>query len=251
MEPVSPQPASVVQQGPGQPIFPMKFTFKKILSLLGIVLAVLVMWQWISSPMVVTVYGEGKVSVPATSATVTSSVSINADTPQNAIAAVKAKANVLKSVLMASGVLEEDISESQVTTYPANLVTTGTSGYQAAIILTAEVTDVGTLDGLVANLYASGASLVQQPVLNIENESVLKDEATKAALKDARSQVSKIALRHFKFIRKTVSLYEADSSTTSTSTSKAVAAASGGDETSSANGVFEIAKVLSVSYKLW
>ena len=250
MESTSAQP-SIIQQGPGQPSFSVKFTFKKIIVLLAVVFVVLVMWQWISSPMVVTVNGVGKISVPATSATIAATVSVNSDTPQNANNAVKAKVEVLKSVLMSSGVLEQDISQTQVVSYPANLITTGAGGYQAAVVLTAKTTNISGIDDLVASLYMSGASLVQQPVLNIENEAQLEDEATKAALKDARSQVSKIALRHFKFIRKTVDLYEVNSTTTSTSTSKADAETSSQDEVAAANGVFQVTKSLSVSYKLW
>lgn len=250
MEPTSTQP-SIVQQGPGQPILNLKFTFKKALALLAVIFVVLVMWQWISSPLVVTVNGIGKVSVPATSATITATVSVNSDTSQNAIAAVKAKTDSLKSVLMSSGVPEEKMTVSQVTSYPANLLTAGAAGYQAAVVLIAETTNISAIDDLVASLYTAGASLVQQPVLNIENQTQLEDEATKAALKDARSKISKIALRQFKFIRKTVDLYEVGSSTTSTATSKADVETSAQDEMAALNGVFEVTKSLSVSYKLW
>ena len=250
MEPTSAQP-SIIQQGPGQPSFSVKFTFKKIIVLLAVVFVVLVMWQWISSPMVVTVNGVGKVSVPATSATITATVSVNSDTSQNAITAVRAKTDSLKSILMSNGIPEEKITVSQVTSYPANLLTAGAAGYQAAVGLTAETTNLSAIDELVAGLYVAGASLVQQPVLYIDNQAQLEDEATKAALKDARSQVSKIALRHFKFIRKTIDLYEVDSTTTSTSTSKADAETSSQDEVAAANGVFQVTKSLSVSYKLW
>lgn len=250
MEPTSTQP-SIVQQGPGQPILNLKFTFKKALALLAVIFVVLVMWQWISSPLVVTVNGIGKVSVPATSATITATVSVNSDTSQNAIAAVRAKTDSLKSVLMSNGVPEEKMTVSQVTSYPANLLTAGAAGYQAAVGLTAETTNISAIDELVASLYMAGASLVQQPVLNIENQAQLEDEATKAALKDARSKISKIALRQFKFIRKTIDLYEVDSSTTSTATSKADVETSAQDELAALNGVFEVTKSLSVSYKLW
>lgn len=228
-----------------------KFTWKRFLMLLGVVASVLILWQYISSPMVVTVTGTGKASVPATSATVTTTISVNSDTAQNALLGVRTRVEDIKAILVASGIAESDISISQITTYPAALVTTGATGYQAAIQITSKTVHVSTVGDLVASLYAAGASLVAQPVLNVENQSQIESEASNMALKDAKSQVSKIALKNLKLIRKATAMYESTSDTTSTTTSKADTTTSIKNDLAATNGVFEIIKSVTVSYKLW
>lgn len=252
MEPTFTQKVEpLVPQSSGNCCYPINFTFKKVLAMLGFILVVLILWQFVSSPMVVTVTGVGKVSVPATSATVTTTVSVNSDTAQNAISGAKAKADAIKTILVGSGVAESDISVSQVTSYPAALVSAGATGYQAALQIVAKTSHVSTVGDLVASLYAAGASLVVQPVLSVNDQSVLEAKASDAAIKDAKSQIGKIALKNLKLIRKTVSLYEVTGSTTSTSTSKADTLTGAEDKLAAQNGVFEITKSVSVSYKLW
>lgn len=229
----------------------MNFTFNKFLLMLGVVLSVLIIWQFVSSPMVVAVTGTGKVSVPATSATVTTTVSVNSDTAQNAITAANTRTAAIIQFLKSSGVSEENISVSQITSYPAGLVTAGATGYQASLQIVAQTSHVSTVGDLVASLYNAGASLVKQPVLNVENQSALEAKAEDAALKDAKSQVSKIALKNLKLIRKATALYETTSSTTSTTTSKGDTLTQANNDLAATNGVFEITKSVSVSYKLW
>lgn len=230
---------------------PMKFSFKKMLMLLGFILVILVLWQWISSPMIVTVTGTGSVSVPATSATVTTTISVNSDTAQNAIAAANTKANTIKNLLTGNGIAESDISESQITSYPAALVTTGATGYQASLQIVAKTVHVSTVGDLVAGLYSVGASLVNQPVLNVDNQSALETKATDAAMTDAKSQIGKIALSNLKLIRKVVVLDEQTSSSTSTTSSKADTLTQAQNQLAATNGVFQLTKTVSISYKLW
>jgi hypothetical protein len=229
----------------------MKFSVKKVLALLGVVLVVLILWQFVSSPMVVTVSGTGSVSVPATNASITTTVSVNSDTAQNAIAGAKVKADSIKSILIGSGIAESDISESQITSYPAALASTGATGYQAAMQIVAKTTHVSTVGDLVASLYAAGASLVAQPVLSVENQSALEAKASDAAILDAKTQIGRIALKNLKPIRKTIALYETTGSTTSTTTSKADTVTGTQSQLAATNGVFEITKSVSISYKLW
>jgi uncharacterized protein YggE len=226
-------------------------SFKHVLVFLGVVVVVLVLWQLISSPMIVTVAGKGSVSVPATSATVTATISVNSDSAQNAIAAVKSRASSIKTVLVGNGIAESNISESQITSYPAGLATQGASGYQAAMQIVAKTVHVSTVDDLVSSLYSSGATLVSQPVLSVENQSSLEQSATDAAIKDAKSQIGKIALKNLKLIRKAVVLDEQTSSTTSTTTSKADAVTGSLNDVAAQNGVFQIIKTVTISYKLW
>lgn len=230
---------------------PQKLTWKGFLILLGVVASILILWQYISSPLVVTVTGTGKASVPATSSTITATISLNSDSAQNAISAVKAKSDSIKSILKGSGVPEEDVAVSQITSYPASMVTAGASGYQAALQITAKTARVSTIADLVASLYAAGATLVSQPVLSVEDQEALEAKAMDAAVKDAKSQISKIALKNLRLIRRKIALYEDAGETTSTITSKADAVTVSQNQLAAQNGVFEITKTVSVSYKLW
>lgn len=228
----------------------MKFTIKKGLLILVMLVVTFVLWQWLNSPMTVTVVGMGKVSVPATSATITTTVSVNLDDAVSAIAGAKAKVDVVKSVLISSGIDESDISVSQITSYPAGLAVSGATGYQASIQIVAKTEDVAKVGDLIGTLYTAGASLVAQPVLSVENQDDLEAKASDEAIKDAKSQVAKIALKNLKFVKKVVYLSEETSATTSTASSTA----SGTDDLTkemATNGVFEIAKAVTISYKLW
>lgn len=229
----------------------MDFTWKKLLIGLGFILVVLIMWQWISSPMIVTVSGVGTVSVPASSATITASVSVDSDSAQNAFSQIKAKTEALKAILIRSGVSEEDISVSQITSVPLNLVNPGTYGFQAGLQIGVKTKNVSSIGDLVADLYAGGASLVTQPTLAVDDQGSLETKAINEAIKDAKSKINPIALKNLKLFRKIVLLDIQSTSTTSTSTSKADTITEAKDAVAAQNGVFKIAKVASISYKLW
>lgn len=223
---------------------------KLIISLLSIIVVIFV-WQWISSPTIVTVQGLGEVSVPATSATISLAISANAGTSPASIDAVKAKADGIRNLLTASGVLESDISESQVVSYPAGLVAVGSEGFESSIQITAKTSNVAGVGDLVGSLYNAGAAMVDQPVLNVEDQDKLEEMATKEALKDAKDQINKISLRNFKFVKKMVAFSEQSSGTTSTSSVRPEIFSQELGEGAESKGTFKIAKLVTVSYKLW
>jgi uncharacterized protein YggE len=224
---------------------------KKILIVVFVLIFVLFLWQWVSSPLIVAVSGVGEVSVPATSATVTATLSVNAGSVQDAVVSINAKAGDLKTILLSNGVSEEDISISQITTYPASLISTTGTGYQSSLQISAKTTDVPGISGLVADLYSMGATIVSQPVLNVENQKDLEAKATEEALNDAKSQIAVLAKRNAKLFRKMVVLNEQTTSTTSDSSSKADEKTIAESELAAENGVFKIGKVVTVQYKLW
>ena len=196
--------------------------------------------------------GERGSSVPATNATVSFTLSANDPTsPQNAVSNVNAKALAMTTYLKGQGIAETDIAESQVTVVPASLVTTGATGFQATISMAAKTIHVTTISTLVSNLYAQGALVVAQPVLSVENENNLDQQAFDSAMSDANSQAVKIGNSNLKFIRKIISVSQVSSPTTSTSTTKADTLTSANNATAAVNGVFKIVKAVSVSYKMW
>ena len=241
----------VRQTTPVQPDsrFSMKYsngsTKKYLLGGLAIVIG-LILYVWITSPMVVTVTGTGEVAVPAESATLSFSVSGSDATPNGAINAVKTRANAIRATLVSSGIAESDIAESQIRVVPASAVTQGATGFQAVITMGAKTVHVADNAGLIANLYSSGASLVSQPVISVDNKSELEQQAFEAAMKDAKKQAGAIALKNLKLIRKVVAVSQVTSPSTSTVTSK-------GETTAEAtqSDTFKIVKAVSVSYKMW
>lgn len=229
----------------------MNFNVKNLLMIFGSIAAVMVFWVWISNPMLITVTGTGEVSVPATNATLSLTLSSTDNSISAAVTSLNTKADAMRQFLITKGVAEGDIAQSQVTAVPAGLVTAGASGFQARISMAAKTTHVSDVSSLVADLYTNGALVVAQPVLSVENQSKLDQEALDKALKDANSQAFKLGLKNWKVIKKVVSITQVSSPSTSTSTTKADSATENANTVAALNGVFKILKAVSVSYKLW
>ena len=225
--------------------------YLKYLILAAAVFLAAVFWTWISSPMIVTVTGSGEVSVPATNATVSYSLSSNDGSIQSAVTSVQAKADSMRDFLKSKGVADSDIAQSQITAVPACMVTPGAGGFQATVTMAAKTVHVSSISSLVSDLYTNGAVVVSQPVLSIENQDSLEQQAFDSALKDAKSQASSIGNRNWKFIRKIVSVSQVSSPSTSTSTTKADTLTGANSQIAATNGVFKIVKAVSVSYKMW
>lgn len=227
------------------------FDLKKSLISLILLIVGVFLWQWMSSPMVVTVQGLGEVSVPATSASINLTIKANAGTSSASIDAVKSKSENIRTLLIANGINESDIAESQVTSYPAGLVIAGAEGFESSIQISAKSNNIAGVSELVGSLYNAGAALVNQPVLNVENQDKLEEEATKKALKEAKEQIRKISLRNFKLIRKAVAISEQSSDPSSTSSVRPEFFSQDFTEEAAAKGTFKLAKLVTISYKLW
>lgn len=219
---------------------------RRILPALAVIVLLMLFWNWISSPMIVTFTGTGNVNVPATNATVSFSLLSSDVSAQGAIASVTQKARLIRGVIKSSGVSEEDILESQVTSAPAQA-----GGYQALISMGAKTIHVANISDLIGTLYANGASVVSQPTLSVENKTDLETKAVDEAMKDAKKQASTFALKNWKFIRKIVAVSQQTSGSTSTATSKADTISEATSQEAAVNGVFKIIKAVSVSYQMW
>ena len=248
MEPTA-QPRFTQSYAPETPKIQMDI--KKVLMIGLSLLVFLGIWIYVSSPLVITVTGSGEVSVPATNATISFTLSSADNSINGAVSSVAAKADQMRKYLISKGVAEGAIAQSQVTEVPAALISERASGYQATISMAAKTVHVADVSTLVGDLYTNGALVVSQPVLSVENQSKLDQEAFDSALRDAKSQASVIGKANWKFIRKLVSISQVSSPTTSTSTTKADALTTANSTTAATNGVFKIVKAVSVSYKMW
>lgn len=249
MEPASSNFTANIQ--PDIPKNVPSWNLKNILFWAVLALFALIVWMYASSPLVVTVTGTGEVSVPATNATISFTLTSNDGSIATAISSVQSKADTMRAFLKSKGVAEGDIAQSQVTAVPAGLVASGGTGFQATVSMAAKTVNVNSVPGLVSDLYTNGALVVAQPVLSVVNQGKLDQEAFDSAMKDAKSQARKIGNSNLKFIRKVVSISQASSPSTSTSTTKADALTNANDSTAATNGVFKIVKGVSVSYKMW
>lgn len=225
--------------------------FKKFLAVIAGVVFLMLVWTCLSSPMLVTVTGTGEASVAAQEATVSFSLSASDSSVAGAISQIKGKVQTVRNFLINSGISEEDIFESQLQVVPASAVVQGATGFQAVVSMAAKTVHVSSISELISNLYANGAVVVSQPVLSSGEKGKLEEEALDKAMKDAKTQAGKIALKNWKFIKKIVAVTQASSGSTSTVTSRADVVTESQNQTAAQNGVFKIVKAVSVSYKMW
>ncbi len=208
-------------------------------------------YQWSSSPLIVSVTGIGEVSAPAETATLTFAISANGESPQSATDKVNNTALKINETLKTNGIPEKDIYEASIVVLPASSVVAGATGYQATLNMGVKTSQVNNLDGLTSSLYSLGAAIVTQPVYSVGSGNELEEKAYALAIKDAKSKAGKIALSNLKLIRKVVLIEQSTSSKTSTVTSKADSVAQIDNNLSSEDGLLKISKVVSVSYKMW
>lgn len=208
-------------------------------------------YSWIMSPMIVSVTGVGEISAKAETATLTFTLSSNAENPQEATSSVKSNIDKIKETLKTSGVSENEIFEAQISVLPASAVVAGATGFQATISMGIKTAQINNLDGITNNLYSLGAVVVTQPVLFVGSIDTLEKQAYDLALKDANSKSWGIALSNWKIIKKIVLIEQSTTQPTSTVTSKAGTIDQVEKKLSPDDGLIKINKVVSVSYKMW
>lgn len=201
-------------------------------------------WRYISNPLVVNITGTGKVTVPASSARLSVSVVETGDDVDKVESAIKAKIAAVRLSMVTNGVNEKSLSQTQMQITPLSAVVSGTKGYSAQVNIVGQVSDVSNLSVLVVKLYQSGASIVSQPIIEVENQQDLENQALKMAMSDADKNLKMVSRLKMKLFKKTVSIQQASSGNTSTITK--ITETDGNSGTS-----MEIAKAVSVVYQLW
>lgn len=226
---------------------------KGVIFTTSLIIAILV-YSWINSPLIVTVTGVGRVSVPASTARFTLAVAQNDTSPVIATVNLRSRLDQLKNVLTENGIKPESIVESQIQITPAAALIPNATGFQASATLGAASTDIANLSTLIGSLYERGATIISQPILEVENQGKLEADAVKKALDDAKTQAGAIGKSHLKFIRKVAAVSQTPTPTSGTLSSKNQASATGENQTAetAANpNSLEIVKVVTVSYRMW
>ncbi len=208
--------------------------------LIGLAVIVSVVFgMWIFSPTEVVVTGVGKVSVPATSATFNVTVSSVNESASATLSDLRTKVSSIKKSLSDINIGAENITETQITLTPSAAIVASGKGFQATSTLTVKTANVPMVSEIVVNMYASGAAVVSQPVVSVEDQDKLEAQALKGALKEAKKSLrSTVGLRP---IKKIVAIQQASSGNVATTT-KIV---------EDNKGTFEVVKAVSVTYRVW
>lgn len=214
-------------------------TENKKIWLIGIAVIVAVVFgMWIFSPTEVMVAGVGTVSVPATSATFNVTVTSSNDAANVALTDLRSKVSNIKKVLGDINIGSDNITETQVTITPSAAIVPNAKGYQAMETLTVKTGNVPMAAEMVVNMYASGATIVSQPVVTVENQEKLEKEALSKALTKAKQSLSDTI--GFRPIHKIIGIQQASSGNTATVT-----------KATTDNSTFEVTKAVSVIYRVW
>lgn len=179
-------------------------------ALIALVL-VLVFGFWIikslffSKAALVTVVGEGKVTVAPTMVKFTVAVSNLAPNATEAINNNKKIVNDLIGILKVNGVSENDISLSYVRVIPPT-TTLGQTSYQAVNSVDATLKNISQFDKLVLQIYGLGANSVSNIVFTTENSKEVEKQAVNLAIKEAKQRAKELAEASGKRLGRMVSL---------------------------------------------
>ena len=201
-------------------------------------------YRYVTNPLVVTVTGTGKVTVPASSARLSVSLVETGNDVDKVEQSIKAKVAAVRLSMVTNGVNEMSMSQSQMQITPLSTLVSSANGYSAQVNIAGQVSDVSNLSALVVKLYQSGASIVSQPVIEVENQQDLENQALKMALSDADKNLKMISRLKMKLFKKTISVSQASSGNAST-ISKVT------ENNGSTGTSIEVAKAVSAVYQLW
>lgn len=210
------------------------------IGLIGLaVIATVAIGMWVLSPTEVVVTGIGNVSVPATTATFNVTISASGDKPSDAILSLRTKIDNLKSQLGIVNIGSDSITETQITLTPSAAIVANAKGFQALTTLTIKTNNVRLVSDMMVTMYESGATVVSQPVVSVEDEDTLEKEALKEAMTQAKQNLNETV--GFRPIKKVIGIQQASSGNTATTTKA----------TADNAGEFEVTKAVSVTYRVW
>ena len=136
----------------------------------------------------VTVNGEGTVSVPPDMATIHLGVTTQAASAREASEANARRMTTLLTAIKSGGIAESDIQTSSLSLQPqmGGGNTPRITGFQASNQVTVKVRDLSALSGLLDKTIAAGANDVSGIDFSVSDRSKALDRARREALDDAR-----------------------------------------------------------------
>lgn len=228
---------------------PTRLTLLNVVFAFVAVVVAGLLWHWATTPMVVSVSGTGRVSVPAEKAAFSVTVSVVDPDLTHAVTEVRQKVTTLRGLLENEGISSDWVSETQLQVMPVGALVAGATGNQAVVTLLVETPYVNTVSQLVVFLYQNGATLVSQPVVVAENQQDLENQALQEALAKADQSAKMISRKKWKFFRRPISITQASSGQAATETKAGLAMTETG-ELVPGGDTFEIVQAVSVVYEL-
>ncbi|WP_441244359.1 SIMPL domain-containing protein [Tardiphaga sp. 768_D3_N2_1] len=165
------------------------------LAVFGIALIATPALAQVNPPPMISVSGEGTVSVPPDLAVVDGGVTTDAKTAREAAEANNAAMAKVLAALKSAGIAEKDMQTSRLSLFPQYTQQTRPnpnpgpnviSGYRASNRVTIRVRDVTKVAGTIDALVASGANEVGGINFMVTKASQLLDDARSEAVADAR-----------------------------------------------------------------
>jgi uncharacterized protein YggE len=121
----------------------MELTIKHYVLLLATILALIGVNQWLSNPLLISVSGVGEVSVPATKAIVSLTLSERDSTPDGALARIQERAIQFRDYMKQRGF--DEVVTTQPQMVPAGLISPSLTGYQVTVSMGGSTTQLNNL----------------------------------------------------------------------------------------------------------
>ncbi len=226
------------------------FFDRKFLAISLLLFSILLLF-WYFNPLVLTVTGKAEVSATPEKARVSYLITDVGSNASDALSKVTVKQNKLKSWLLGNfGIKEENIIEGQASVIPPSLAQ-GLNQYAASMAVELKIDDYLKVSSLVSSLYSEGASYVSQPVLLVENVKAIEDNSYNLALKDADKKAAMIGSKHFKFLRRRVSISVIVSNPEGVGLSRQVLEKGQSEQSPLVSDSLKIVSMVTVTYKMW
>lgn len=142
--------------------------------------------------------GTGRISYAYDTAEITLGASEMADTPTAAFKAMSEKINKVVAAMKAKGITESDLKTGYLNLnqeYDWKDGTQNLRGYRATNTLTIKVKDLNQVPAVMEAAVNAGANQVQGVNFSLANPDALQDQATDAAIDNARAQAERAAKR--------------------------------------------------------
>lgn len=161
----------------------------------------------------VTASGSGTIQAAPDEATMQFGFRTQADTAKKALADASKAAQKIVDALTAQGVDKADIRTSNVSIYPQMDYADGKSvvrGYEGAIDVTVELTDMDRIGDVITAANEAGANTVSGPSFGIDDDGDQRRQAIKKAVDDARKNAKAMAEAAGKSVGEVVSISDSE-----------------------------------------
>lgn len=225
---------------------------KLVTLIIFVFLLALVGWfvdkRFISSPTLITVVGEGRVTVKPELVKFTIVLVNNGVSATGVIADNKRLTQNIVLVLHNAGVQDQDINLAYARVVP---VTVGTGQqFQAVNSLDVTLRKIGEFDNLFNQLYSAGVQSITNIVFTTENSRDLEKQAVTKAIKDAEQRVNEIAKVQKKWVGRMVSIATGEVGEAGALTGKNSSQAGVFGQTQASPSQIEIARQVSIIFEL-